>query len=350
MGNPFVSVLIDTYNHERFVERAILSVLEQDFPESDREIIVVDDGSIDNTIGIIRKYQPKVRLLRKVNGGQASVFNAGIPECRGEIVAFLDGDDWWEPRKLSSVVTELQKHPDIGTIGHGIYEVDEFGHRLRVISPRNLEETRLRSEREGFQFLPQRSFLGTSRLTIRKNVALQVLPLPLELRIEADEFLATVTTSISGARILAESLTNYRLHSANMFQFTKFDPQKARIKHAALAAIANELPSRLSRVGISSEVTRILTRADHLDAERIRLSLGEGWPWETVRVEHEIYSRTHRQVSFGHAAFHIATLCIAGSLPPYLFYRISRSYWDNNLARFRFAKDTSQISTKYEEK
>ena len=94
MSGRFVSVLIDTYNQERFIEKAIVSVLEQDFPASEREIIVVDDGSSDATPEIVRKFAPQVRLLRKTNGGQASAFNAGIPECKGEITAFLDGDDW----------------------------------------------------------------------------------------------------------------------------------------------------------------------------------------------------------------------------------------------------------------
>ena len=83
MAKSFASVLIDTYNHERFIEQAIVSVLEQDFPATDREIIVVDDGSTDRTPEIVKKFGPRVRLLRKKNGGQASAFNAGIPECKG---------------------------------------------------------------------------------------------------------------------------------------------------------------------------------------------------------------------------------------------------------------------------
>jgi glycosyltransferase involved in cell wall biosynthesis len=92
LGQSFV-VLIDTYNHERFIEQTIVSVLEQDFPTADREIIVVDDGSADGTPEIVKKFEPRVRLLRKKNGGQASAFNAGIPQCKGEIVTFLDGGD-----------------------------------------------------------------------------------------------------------------------------------------------------------------------------------------------------------------------------------------------------------------
>lgn len=96
---PAISVLIDTYNHERFIEKAIHSVLEQDFPVADREIIVVDDGSTDRTAQIVQRFERSLRYIRKENGGQASAFNIGIPECRGEIIAFLDGDD---RRKLTN--------------------------------------------------------------------------------------------------------------------------------------------------------------------------------------------------------------------------------------------------------
>ncbi len=100
MGTPAVTVLIDTYNHERYIEEAIASVLEQDFPRAEMEILVVDDGSTDRTPEIVRKFTPDVRLIQKTNGGQASAFNTGIPEAQGDIVAFLDGDDWWAKEKL----------------------------------------------------------------------------------------------------------------------------------------------------------------------------------------------------------------------------------------------------------
>jgi glycosyltransferase involved in cell wall biosynthesis len=91
---PILSVLIDTYNHERYIEQAVVSAIEQDFAASEYEIIVVDDGSTDRTPEIVRKFAPRVRLLRKRNGGQASAFNAAFPELRGDVIAFLDGDDW----------------------------------------------------------------------------------------------------------------------------------------------------------------------------------------------------------------------------------------------------------------
>src|SRR5437016_4709938 len=114
MPRPFVSVLVDTYNHEHFIEQAIVSVLEQDVSPAEMEVIVVDDGSTDNTPAIVRKFIPRVRYLRKANGGQASAFNAGIPKTHGEVVALLDGDDWWAKGKLSTVLEQMAKHPEVG--------------------------------------------------------------------------------------------------------------------------------------------------------------------------------------------------------------------------------------------
>ena len=133
MPIPPVSVLIDTYNHERFIEQAIVSVLEQDVPPAEMEVLVVDDGSTDNTPSIVQKFSSRVRYLRKANGGQASAFNFGIPETRGEIVAFLDGDDWWAKDKLRIVLEELAKNPEIGTVGHGFYEVYSGGAPNRLV-------------------------------------------------------------------------------------------------------------------------------------------------------------------------------------------------------------------------
>ena len=122
MSKPYVSVLIDTYNHERFIEQAITSVLEQDRSMADVEIVVVDDGSTDRTPEIVRSFEPRVRLIRKPNGGQGSAFNTGIPECRGEIIAFLDGDDWWAKGKLRRVVEAMERDREIGIVGHGVTE------------------------------------------------------------------------------------------------------------------------------------------------------------------------------------------------------------------------------------
>lgn len=335
MGKPFVSVLIDTYNHERFIEEAMVSVLEQDFSASDREILVVDDGSTDQTAEIVRKFEPHVRLVRKENGGQASAFNAGIPECQGEIVAFLDGDDWWEKSKLSVVAGELSTHPEIGTIGHGLFEVDESGKRLASNAPDRVYETHLKEAQEAREFIPLRSFLGTSRLTVRRPILQRVTPLPEALRVEADEFLATHAAALGGAKVLDRPLTNYRFHSGNLYQFSEWHVGKAKRMFESLACILRDLPPRLLAAGVPAEVVDILRTPVSIDTERLRLSLGEGWPWETVKVERAAYREVFRGGSLTYNLFHLLVLSMAAVLPPRAFYGLRRWYTKKGLARAR---------------
>jgi len=117
-GRPQITALIDTYNQERFIAEAIESVLAQDFPASEMEILVVDDGSTDSTPEIVRHFADRVRYIRKENGGQASALNLGFVEARGEIVAMLDGDDVWLPNKISRVAAEFAEDPDVFVVCH----------------------------------------------------------------------------------------------------------------------------------------------------------------------------------------------------------------------------------------
>src|SRR5712691_1960936 len=244
MPKPFVSVLIDTYNHERFIEQAIVSVLEQDFPATEREIIVVDDGSADRTPEIVRKFEPHVRLLRKENGGQASAFNAGIPECKGEIIAFLDGDDWWAPGKLQAVASAFASDGAIGLIGHGITEVFSDGSEHAQLL-KEVPRFRADSETGARAFRLRKSFLGTSRMTVRAAVLRQIDKVPEALTIQADEYIFTLAAVLSDVMVLRESLTFYRLHSGNAFQISDGNKQALRRKQNVLESLAASLTARL---------------------------------------------------------------------------------------------------------
>ena len=119
---PLVSVLIDTYNYGCYVEEAIESALGQDFPAVEREILVVDDGSTDDTAERVRKFGGAITYFRKPNGGQASAFNFGLRHTRGKYVAFLDADDYWLPGKLSRTVEEFERNPEAGMVYHAYCE------------------------------------------------------------------------------------------------------------------------------------------------------------------------------------------------------------------------------------
>jgi len=169
-----MTVLIDTFNHQRFIECAVSSVLEQDFPPSEMEILVVDDGSTDGTPDLLARFAPRLRLLRKPNGGQASAFNFGIPEARGQVIAFLDGDDWWAPRKLMHVAAAMRREPRVGLIGHGIIEVhDRLSGKPREDDGdiRTIQGDFAFDEREESHFLREDSVFAPTRLTARFSFA-----------------------------------------------------------------------------------------------------------------------------------------------------------------------------------
>jgi glycosyltransferase involved in cell wall biosynthesis len=102
---PMVSVVIPTYNRSKFLPAAIESVLAQDF--RDFELVVVDDGSDDNTIDIVRCYGDKIKYIYQDNQGVSAARNRGMCAAIGDIIAFLDSDDEWLPAYLSDVATAL---------------------------------------------------------------------------------------------------------------------------------------------------------------------------------------------------------------------------------------------------
>ncbi len=110
---PKVSVIIPTYNREKYITETINSVLKQTY--SDYEIIVVDDGSTDNTEQLIKEqFGDKIIYLFKTNGGPASARNLGIRVAKGEYIAFLDSDDLWMPEKLEIQIDYMDAHPECG--------------------------------------------------------------------------------------------------------------------------------------------------------------------------------------------------------------------------------------------
>jgi glycosyltransferase involved in cell wall biosynthesis len=111
-GKPAVSVVIPAYNAGWCVGKAIDSVQSQDY--RDFEILVVDDGSTDDTAAVLARRGESIRVIGQSNQGLSSARNAGIREARGDYVAFLDADDWWLPRKLGLQMQLMADRPELG--------------------------------------------------------------------------------------------------------------------------------------------------------------------------------------------------------------------------------------------
>ena len=320
MSTPFVTALIDTYNHESFIEEAIASALQQDFPASETEILVVDDGSTDRTPEIVRKFAPRVRLLRKPNGGQASAFNAGIPEARGETVAFLDGDDWWAPGKLSAVASVFAAEPAVGLVGHGITQVYPDGRRQAEL-PKELTRFRLNSIPAAKIFRMRRGFLGTSRMAYRRQVLAQIGAVPESLKFEADEYLFTLAGLFADVMILPVAQTFYRLHGGNLFQFSIGTRDSVSRKQQVLAALARSLREKMRELKVRDDVATAILECVQLEADFLHLQLDSGLPWETVSTELKIMCVFQSDASIWQRLFSLARLAPALVLPAAVYYR-----------------------------
>ena len=130
---PCVSVVIPSYNSARFVTVAVQSVLEQTI--SDLEVVVVDDGSTDDTRGVLKRYGPPFRYVLIPNGGVSMALNRGIAETSGKYVAFLDADDVWLPQKLDRQLAALRDSAGAEVCYTAYTLVDEERRPLGVHRP-----------------------------------------------------------------------------------------------------------------------------------------------------------------------------------------------------------------------
>lgn len=131
--SPPVSVIIPTYNCDRYLAEAIESVLQQTY--SAWELIIVDDGSMDNTSQVVQPYAARVRYVYQENQGVSAARNHGMQLAQGEFIAFLDADDFFLPHKLAAQVAVFQAQPQLGMVHSGWWRVDAVGKILIEVEP-----------------------------------------------------------------------------------------------------------------------------------------------------------------------------------------------------------------------
>lgn len=131
---PLVSALTPVYNYGRYLARTLDSALQQDYPADRLEIVIVDDGSTDETPEVIAEYQAKypdrIRAVRQENQGFIAATNATFREARGELWAFLDSDDIWPPEKTREQVEILRRRPAVGAVYSDTQLIDPYDEML----------------------------------------------------------------------------------------------------------------------------------------------------------------------------------------------------------------------------
>jgi len=170
---PKVSVIIPTYNYGKYIEKAIDSILTQTY--QDFEIIVVDDGSTDNTREILDvKYKDKIRYFYQKNKGAPAARNFGLREVKGKFLVFLDADDWLMPTALASRYEYLINHTDCGWVYGPWYYHEESGKD--VTERFRLYPFAYRKERKGniLRYLLLGELMQTSTVMIARELCLAV--------------------------------------------------------------------------------------------------------------------------------------------------------------------------------
>ena len=217
-AQPLVTTLINNYNYGRFLGEAIDSALNQSYPHI--EVVVVDDGSTDNSRQVIAGYGDLIVPVLKENGGQASTFNAGFAASHGDIICFLDSDDVFLPEKLAEVVKAFASSPDLGWCFHRLRHVDMDSGAVLALSPgitsavcdfRSILKKRKRAR------LPIPG-PATSGLCFTRALLKQILPMPeAEATTLNDMYLRCTALALSKGFFLNRQLTDRRIHGTNRF-------------------------------------------------------------------------------------------------------------------------------------
>ncbi|MFC1535543.1 glycosyltransferase family 2 protein [Candidatus Neomarinimicrobiota bacterium] len=211
--HPLISVLVANYNYEDYVGEAVEAVLSQTYQNF--ELIICDDGSVDQSREIIRRYisDPRIMLIEKENSGQASALNEAFAKSTGEIICLLDSDDSFLPEKLESVFKAFQAHPDHGFCTHRTFPVNYRGRTLDMPIPRTLAQGWVAPS--ALHNGGGDGFPSTVGLSFRRAVADVIFPSPTHLFISPDGYLARSASFITNIIAIPEPLANYRLHDRN---------------------------------------------------------------------------------------------------------------------------------------
>ena len=229
---PLVTALICNYNYGRYLAEAIDSVLAQTWQNI--EILVVDDGSTDESREVLKRYEGRIRIILKENGGQASAFNIGVSQACGEIICFLDSDDYWFSDKVRRVVDKF-KEEKWCLIYHDLLEVDQnnsdIGRNGYVKSSGMVWE-------EGFMggkitnegFTP--AFSPTSGISLLASIAREIVPMPEDdWCLCADAPLAYAAMLHGSVGIIDACLAGYRYHDSNGFLSGRKDPSQWKVSN-----------------------------------------------------------------------------------------------------------------------
>lgn len=211
-----ISVIVPLYNHARYIEQTLRSALMQSLPA--HEIVVIDDGSTDNSVAIVddmRKRHPEIRLWAQENGGAHSAINAGIQHATGDLIAILNSDDVYHPDRLAVMLQTLAQDPTADAVVTGLDFIDDDGRAIRNSWYEDGVAFHRRTRDLALTLVNGNFFMTTSNLLARRAVFEELGGFSaLRYAHDLDFFLRLLVRGKS-IRILPQPLLSYRQHAAN---------------------------------------------------------------------------------------------------------------------------------------
>lgn len=212
MPPPWVSIVVDNFNYARFLRQSIDSALAQTWART--EVVVVDDASTDGSADVIRSYGERiVPVLQERNGGQGAALNAGFLRSRGDLVIFLDADDWLYPDAASRVAARWRS--GVATVQYRLDLVDAAGTPIDLYPA---PEIAFDSGAVVRKLLACGRYEGTvtSGNAFAREALSAILPIPgADFRISADGYLVTLAALFGSVLSIEEPLGAYRQHGGN---------------------------------------------------------------------------------------------------------------------------------------
>ncbi|MBY0522433.1 MAG: glycosyltransferase family 2 protein [Gemmataceae bacterium] len=228
MRADLISVVIPTYNYGRFVTEAVDSVLAQSY--APREVIVVDDGSTDDTPDRLAPYRARIRYIRQDNQGLSAARNTGIRLAQGTFVALLDSDDLWHPRKLEFQMRYLTRHPEVMLLGSNC--------QTGVRDWPALNDAEIVGERITLEELIVRSPFAPSTAVLHRDCLAATSLFDTSLRSVEDRDMWIRVAARFPVAMLQAPLCWYRLHDGSMSRVaTRMEDYEQRVLHKSFDTI-----------------------------------------------------------------------------------------------------------------
>lgn len=329
---PLVSVIINTYNYGRFIEEAVDSVLNQTFPQENMEIIVVDDGSTDDTRERLKKYQNKINYIYKENGGHASALNVGFNNSRGEIIIFLDSDDYFCKDKIEYICKYYDKYGcktlfnNMTLFWERTDKTENFIEDYYLTFLKRVDESvyklSLKDITHSFIFLAP-----TSGQTYKREICEKLFPLPEMLLNQGDLYLHIHALLYYDIYYLHKPLTCMRQHQGSYTSVSKKDAEKQE----SIIDIGKFIINDLSRYRYpkTENLTRILKNMLYLSYFNLEKLRGN-------KTKAFMYLLKYRnEGSTLYKMFNKLSLTISLILPGELYDSLRRSYFKYGLITLR---------------